>query len=329
MTHWPKSFRDITYRIFLLRRLILVCAALIWTGMVVAQWVHAGNPDWPAPRLWAWVLLLGLLGPAVMVVLFPAGWIDNLAMALTASVCLMIWPSIQIYFDQDTGILLLLLAFFGPLLLVCGFMGAICLMHDRWPMGQLRTNQELELPASADAVMAHEFPAPDRQSGRRWTGRATAEGFFPVYFGFIFPDPVDWTIPDAPDNRAGPGDPDAYARVIERGPYHQVTQYLMCKTGSGETTGGSLVAHHEVIPIDGTCCRFRCQEVHDVWDFVTWVAAWLNDQSRDYVVELADDLRGVQTVAVRALPQITPIGLLAKAMTRWSLATPGADPDRF
>ncbi len=322
MTHWPKSLRDIAYRAFLLRRLILVCAALIWTGLAVSYWVY--GPSWTAQETQnaVWVCLFGLLGPAILAVLFPSAWIDVLAMSAATALSLIIAPSVLASYAHLPAAGVWALMILATLGMTCLIVWLICKMHGVFPMGELRTYSNHVLSASADSVMNWEFAAPLQKSGLRRTGPVDADGRFPIYYGFLFPDPEDFTISpetNVPDDQTTP---DALACILEKGPRHQVTQYMRLKTGTSVGFEGTLVALQTVEPIDADRCRYICEEVHDVWDFVTWAAAWLNDQSRDYYRELDDALAGVPTTAVRHLPQITPLVLLARWITKLGLDDP-------
>ncbi len=86
MTHLPKTMKDVTYRLFLLRRLTLVCAALLWVGMLAGSVLSGGAMPWgAAPLAWG-IAALALV--ALHNVLFPGGWIDIVTGSVTGSVVL-------------------------------------------------------------------------------------------------------------------------------------------------------------------------------------------------------------------------------------------------
>jgi len=325
MTHWPTSLRDVAYRLVLLRRLILTSTGLICAGLIGGSLLHQTGTLWDALNGALPVIALCLLTSASLAVLFPGAWIDHMSMASATAIGLLFWPGIEAVLMQSGGIAGILLL--GPLVFIlstCVFMWLISVAHGRISMGQQRLSSETILPAPAATVMAWEFPQPNQQSGRRKTGPADGNGVFPMTFGFVFPEQKGSTIPQAGADQAF--EPDCYLRIIERGKFHQITQYMMRECHGTQLTGASLVEYLEVEPLSAQACHYRSEEVHDTWDLVTWIAAWLNDQNRDYLRDMKDGILGIPTCAVRGLPQVTPMSLLAAAMTRYGLAPP-PDPD--
>ena len=325
MTHWPKTLTDVIYRLCLLRRLTLISAGIIIAGGLGAEWISAGAFGFG----WASVALAVLI-PAMLTVLFPAAWIDILAFALAmAATCLALssFPmTFAAYPQLRGGVVFVWLAV--PIVLTFALVWLIASLHGRWPLKQMQREFAVTLKAPADRAMDHEFLAPDQRSGERTTGPADETGVFPVYFNLRFPDPVDLTY-QAPGRPPSPSArPDAFARIIERGPTHQITQVIPSENalGTGQSRG-SLVVCETVTPVDQHSCRLHVHEVHDIYDLFTWVLEWLIDHTRDYMRDLSDTLAGRPTPAVRGLPQVTPMTLLARGCISWGLADPGTHSD--
>lgn len=316
MTHLPTTFRDVTYRMFLLRRLTLVCSALLWLGMGVASWISGGAMPWnDAPMAWG----LGALAlVALHNVTFPSGCLDILAGSLAGAAVLagshLFVGKFQLQPVLVTS--LMLLAWFALTLMTVSTLAGLAGLGRK--MRELQNEDRLPVPA--DALQQVMFIHPDQTRGQAWTGPVDAHGFFPVHFGYAFPDPDTFEMPDVPSAK-----PDCYVRIDHEGPDFQLTQWQIAGPGGEMTKHGSV--SHLTIRADGPdACVLTEIERHDAWDMMTMIAGWLNDHRRDYLRDKVDAARGSRTHAVRACPQVTALTLLARFFKRTEFKTPDGSP---
>ncbi|MBV2358851.1 hypothetical protein KUH32_03615 [Thalassococcus sp. CAU 1522] len=304
MTHWPLSWQHVRYRTWLLRRLTLVCAALLFAGVWIGQ-TWAGDPD--AGLLWPAVLCLLL--PALHNVLFPGGWVDALAFSASGALCAALWPMGL----AEVSLLGTVAVFFVGAVAGTFLIG---LLHGLIPLGRRITRRDEILDVSADRAAAAFLVFPDQDGPGGVTGPRDARGLIPVWMHTVFPDCDNgFALPDPADRRDGPAD--YHVCILDQGPLWQVQQVFL---PIGRFTTASMarsvtVSRVEIEPLPDGRCRYLLLEESDVFDLVTAVSWWLTDFHTDYMRARVDGAADRPTPAVSILPQVTLQTLLARALS--------------
>ncbi len=311
MTHWPQSSQDILYRLIRLRRLTAVCVALVILAAVAAGIIFGISPDPTMLAVWIVVLILHS-------VFFPAGWIDALALALTMALCYLLYPLVFGWTDasaQQIGAAILLI----PPVTFIFLMLAISLSHGRIAMGEIHRKDRMNIPLPAEAVAARLFHEAGADDFRRF-GEADQNGLIPVWVDFVFPDPdKGFVLPSEQDlqDRA----PDYFIRMLDEGPLHRIEQTVVpgrARDGAPLTS----VCETRVISTAPDTCQVVEDEVHNLWDMLTYVSGWLTDHNADHFHDLLGDMTGSTTPALKTLPQVTLMSMIAQAMASGELAPP-------
>ena len=309
MTHWPTHWRDISYRLFLLRRLTLVCAAMLMAGVVI------GQPGMAMPDLVA-ALLVCLALPAAHNTLFPGGWVDALAFSVAGGVCAALWS----VWLGDLTLVAQLAAFWVVSICVTGGIG---LLNGAFPLGDkvLDLRGQLNVPADrAAAVLPYR---PGSETTARKVGYPDRHGLLPVWMGARFADPeTGLALPSHAEKAAGPAD--YLVRGVDEGPLWQQPLHVLPQGpfSTPAMTGSSSPAMTELTPLTEFSCAYRSVEMVDSWDQLTRLAWWLTDAHRDYLREAEDIAAGRPTVAVRSLPQITLLVMVARAFAALDMGQP-------
>lgn len=316
VTHLPRCFRDVTYRLFLLHRLTLVCAALLWGGMGCASWISDAALPWDAAPL-AWGAgALALV--ALHNVLFPAGQADILSGSIAGAVTLPLQALARPLGHIEVQLALALLFWFvltlGVVRLIAATLGI-----GRKTRAQTRI---MDMPVAVSKLREVIFVRSDMQRGGEKFGAVGENGFFPVNFGLIFPDPQTFELPA---NGATQDKPDCFIHILGEDTFSQASQWVIAD-GAGQMTDRGTVVRYVLTPLGDDHCRLEVTERHDAMDYLTMVSGWLAQQERDYYRDRLDMALGRATPAVRRLPHVTLLMLIARFFVRSEFTAPDGRP---
>ncbi|MDQ2089764.1 hypothetical protein [Marimonas arenosa] len=325
-THWPRNLGDVAYRIGLLRRVILMCVYTVALGLVVGVAVHGGGLYFSS--LIGLVLVIGVTVAvsALHAVAFPSGTMDALALSITAAIWIICLPFLTPYFDGRSPLPGLVLVVLGPVLTWLAVAWLLVQLVQALPRGKKTIRISRTVPVSAEALGEHLLDQPNRRTATRRTGPVDRHGFFPVWYGFAHPNEA--TGFEASDDRVvWDRSPDIYVKLLEEGPLFQVSHAF--EAGKAGLNGGgarwSVVARTQIEPITDSRCRLTSEERYHGWEASTSVMAWLNDYERDQFREIVDAVNGVPSPAVRRLPQVTLMSVIASKIAQIADAPSGGE----
>lgn len=316
------TLTDIAYRLFRLRRLIVILAFLPMPAIAFAGalGVTTGLGHW---ALW----LVALLACAVR---FPHAWVDMTGFALAFSAVLLAAPlgaliGLGFVFGHMLGALGL---FFGGMMLT----NRLFLLEARpFPMKTLRYRARLRLPAGD--LRAATFLRPDAKVGFYRCGPADDEGVFEVVPEDLTPpDPFARRLNDYTDvievKLDDPGaeaearpatqpDHDAAAEdhpfemrfaacVMREEDWEQELLFMVSDDEAAEP-----VALRQAIRPKKRGALYEKSETNEALGWITGAGFWLNDVQGDYLTAAIDTQTGSVPKAIRTAPQGSPLSALA------------------
>lgn len=311
MSHF--SFRTVSYRLWRLRRLIVVAALPPLILMAVLGALELPHSLFgTAAGQGVMVAWLGLV--CLHVLRFPNGWMETLALSLTVCILVLsepVLPGLLFGPVLSWGEMALLgaaylLGGFAILmmmtLVVCGLVGGTT---DREVVNVVRRVVPLPRAALFDALAL----APDQHTGRKSTGPADEEGFFDVS--------IRHSCPDRQTFENAPFDVTFRAQVV---PSEDGTHQAVIREGNGQDMLVSVTslrltpaARGTLVEIAETCNRYNRMMI---------LGFWMQDMMEDYLTDVVDFLRDRPARSVRAASHDTLMTSVAGWMTRQGLATP-------
>ncbi|MBD3676891.1 MAG: hypothetical protein HUJ27_00630 [Rhodobacteraceae bacterium] len=319
---WP-GLRDITYRLWRLRRLIAVCTALplLVFGLMGQTGLSEIASDGRGLIITTAVLFFLVSAHAVI---FPNSNQETVAISLLLAVFALVAPIIS-----GSGLGWLIFVIFALWVLWSGQRRILSWQsstrnHRPVFKARVRTGRPIE---EARAW----FPLrPGHVRGAYTCGEADAEGRFPVWYelgqanwmealGITLPD-----LPGEPDEAAFAdlamrGDPAFYAKIEEDGPDYQRTRIL-----EGEDEVASVVEHR--FKARGNGCAVTESETAMSFPWGQSLFMWLADFQQDILCLHRDLLEGRQPVALREAHRHSLFTILTGLMFR-KLLFRGMNPE--
>lgn len=316
MTQLPNSLSAVLYRLILLRRLIAVCTLIVAFGILAAGWMTSGTSvlvQWQVmvPLLAGWATLI-----ALNAVIFPAGWIDALAFSMATALFLAISPMAGVFVslapvENQTlvAIWALMLGGFLYVWTVCGLTWLICTVLSLLPCGQMRNVMSCHVDVAPEDLRQQVFLRPETEFNNRRTGPADENGLIQVQLRHRMHTRSDMGIEELTSSY--------FACILARDSESQTTMSIL-PNGDGSANTSVAVEH---VTAEGTGSRYNLTEVHDVFDALAALSFWLTDYSRDHATALRAAAEGRPSLAIKGLPQVTLMSVMADLMMRSGLTS--------
>lgn len=309
-TPGPSRSRALAYRLFCHRRTLLVSVALVVAGALASVALMPPISLFGAPAALAALALVWLVLMAGLVLRYPGGWLDALTLSLTAALFLVPTPYLQLLLD-DSGKgdrhepIFALLLLFGPLAFIlawCGVTWAVTALGTGIHMGERKAAGSGFLPLPPEDARAALALRPDATVGRSVCGSVGWDGYFPVTFTAILPDPETFEpVETEMSYRARVLSSDESAHTLE-------TVAML----DGRETRSIHRERFEPAP-GGTVYSFEEQHTH--FNLLAALGYWFQDYGADYMRAQIDDALGRETPANCRLPQTTALAALARLFT--------------
>lgn len=272
--------RDVAYRLWRLRRLIVVTALLPLPGVLFAELVGFGLTFSGGG---GFVLALWVVATLALAIWFPNGWTDNLNFALTLLAMTFLSPIAPIIgIDGTLGVLV------GLAVLLAGWLFLslnLPIWLDEQRLGQKTQTFRASVPVDPETLADTLFLRPNAQTGLYACGPANQEGLFEVRSIGI------QGVNDVLENE--PQEISFLARVVKRDRGGQITQFFTTEPPLTSSTTD------ETITAQKSGSLYVKEEIHDHF---TWFAAlgfWLTDFERDHFTATLDFIQGAPPRALK------------------------------
>ncbi len=311
--------QDALYRLITLRRLTALGVLTIALGVWGAQAISGAQPFGSGVNgpLMVFGICSGLLVWHNLI--YPSGWIEALALPIATSLSLVAYAAM---FASGGGTFLLI-ALCTAVVFCAGFLAAAGLLSASFgmiPKGEVQRVMQVHLDVSADAFAAWAFETPEATKGARRAGAMNAQGLIPVWLDICAPTEANGFVPTAPA-ASYHRTPDYYFRIMEDGPRYQIVQTIMPGVDhKGEPL--TSMTHFSVTETGPQSCFVTEREVHNLWNFHTYLLAWLQNDSADYYREIRDAIHGCDSPAIRVQSRDTLLAGLARYFVEQGLADP-------
>jgi hypothetical protein len=279
------DFRTVSYRLWRLRRLILVTALLPLPGVLLASLFGVGIGFGSGGGI---VLTLWLAALTALAVRFPNGWLDHFALGLPLAIVTLLSPVASILGVGPVGgvAMSLLIMFVGWL----GINSQLPMILNDIPMGTSKNAFHVRTKVPAKVLQEALFLRPGAQCGLHACGPADRDGVFEVRsFGYQLLDE---------GLRPTEGDIAFRAKVLESDGSTQITQFFVA--GAGE--GTSSTTYQEITP-KRKGCIYAKEEVHDHFSVLSAAGFWLNDVEADHFTATVDFVTEQPPRALKLMPQ--------------------------
>ena len=276
--------RLVAYRLWRLRRLIIVSALLPLPGILFASLFGFGlGFGGGGGALW----LLWILITFTLAIRFPNGWMDHFTLGLPLLLIIALSPIARIVGVGPIGGIPL-----GLLILGAGWLfasGALPAMLDDIPLGTRKNAFSARIAIPASTFREAVFLRPNGTHGLHACGPANAAGIFEVRA-------LGYRLPDCPGGDDLP-DITFYAKVVESDATSQVTQFFL-----DEGDGSAGTVYEEVTP-NQRGCHYAKEEVHDHFSALAAIGFWLNDAEADHLTAILDHIQDKPVRALKLMPQ--------------------------
>ena len=300
---------DLPYRLYALRRLIVVCVLVVGAGAIASFYVTPNRGPLTDPRnltmlLTAWALVI-----MANAIIFPAGWIDAVCASLSASAVAAASP---LFFNTLAGAskgataigagisTLTLILFWMAGWLVSNWV--FCTFGSRIPMGLRRHRMRYQSPMPPTATRNAISLSPNQSGALSVCGPTDATGIFPVRFVTTAPDPQSFDLVKTAH--------DYHARILHEDLETKEMEIFL------EIDATQSSAHiTEMFEPDGVGTLYSIDERHNHFNLVAAIGFWITDYGRDRIrgqIDLAQDL---PTPAISLIPQRTALTSIARLFT--------------
>lgn len=294
------NFRNITYRLMRLRRLILFSAVLPLPGIFLASLFGFGLGFGTGG---GFVWILWILTVLALAIRFPNAWFDHLGLGLTLGLITFFSPfGVALGLGPISGTLLILV------LLPAGWLALNNLLPgtlDNIPF----LDQTATFSTRADLIpgdLTDElFLKPDQRRGLFRCGPAGKDGIFEV-------ESLGFTAPEY-DCGAIESDTKFRAKIIESDTRCQVTKCYVTDADGHVTTS---TVYEEVTPSRSGSIYVK-QEEHEDFSVLAAAGLWLNDAEADHFTAALDTRRNAPVRALRLLPQETLLTWSGARLSEW------------
>jgi len=305
------TFRDVTYRLYRLRRLVIVAmlipmpfiALAIWTGVSVGWWLAA-----------VWIAFV-----LIHSVRFPNAWIDQLAMSIGLAILLILAPAFGfIGLGPIIGYPLAMIAWFVIWMSLIGQITRLDGVPFRREKFVLRRRSKLS-PAEMRAAF---FLRPNAQVGFHLCHEADENGVFMVEpqgistIGFQLGDDfaTDQTDDQSDSECAALSqdftpDFNFFATILESDETHQETVVLTNATD--DESEANVTSMIETITPAKNGAIYEKREYYDKFTLLAGLGFWLQDYNADHFTATIDHVSGKPARALRSAPKDSLLTLLA------------------
>ncbi len=302
----------ILYRLYRLRRLLVLCSLLPVIGLVSGATLSGS--DWMVNGMSPfWFLFATAAVLFLILVVYPASWIESLAMSLSMMTVLFIMPFLRtapgLMMRPDPSDRWFLLVFSMAVLWVALSLALVMVIcaFERVGMGQTRVKSVIATDLTPEQALNALVLRPETTLGARSSGPVGQDGFFDVTIRFVMPEPPDFEPVEQEHMYR--------ARIIQTDGNRQVTMCVLECEGRVSTS----VIEHKFHGGEGkTICEIT--EVQDHLTLAGWVGYWLNDFGGDYLVAEMDAYAKRPTLAICRQPQITLLSQLARLVGQDQIA---------
>ncbi len=296
--------RDALYRLWRLRRLILVTALLPLPGILFAGLFGFGLTFSGGGGV---ILFLWIAATVALALWFPNGWTDNLTFAMTLLAMTILSPIAPILgIDGVLGV------FIGIIVLLGGWLFlslTLPVWLDTQPFGQKTKIFRASAPVDPAKLQDALFLRPNAQCGLYACGAANQKGLFEV--SSIGIQGLSETLQNQPMEIA------FLARVIKREKNMQITQFF---TKEEPVTSSTT---REIITPTKSGAAYKKKEVHDHFSWYAALGFWLTDYERDHFTATLDFIQDEPPKALKLQSQDSLLFYLAH---RFAEKFPG-EPD--
>lgn len=311
------TYQDACYRLFRLRRVLLVGSLLPVAGLAIGAWISQ-TPWILAGLAPICVAAFSFLLLALMLVRFPNSPIEALALPLGMALTLVFVPLIDrqdqftylfimvpgLWIDAAVHMALAWMVLFFALVPALGLL-------DRLRAGQSTARSSVITDLPPEEAFAALTTQPNSRSDRSRSGPVDENGYFDVTVWYQGSDPETFK----PTRQSY----DYRMRILESEPLRQVASTVLDCEGVVTTS----VCEIRVTPTkNGSLCESR--EVQDHLSVLARINFWLTDYGADFLQGALDDAAGRDSHALCRQPQRSMLVCLACAMTR---SDPAADAD--
>lgn len=289
----PLSKRDVLYRLWRLRRLILVTVLLPLPGILLAGLFGFGLTLSGGGGA---VLVLWTMATVALALWFPNGWTDNLTLALTLAGMTILSPIAPILgIDGVLGVII------GFLVLCAGWL-ALSMTLPEWldgkSLGRIKQTFRRTVAADPEALRDALFLRPKARCGLYDCGPATKDGIFDV------------RLRGAGANAATGGQEiTCRARVLKRDKTAQVTQFFSAEDPAISSTT------QESIKAKDAGALYQKKDVHDHFSLFAALGFWLTDYEMDHFTATLDFVQGTPPRALMLQPDDGLLFFLGQRVT--------------
>jgi hypothetical protein len=286
--------RTVSYRLWRLRRLILVTVLLPLPGILIATLFGVGLRFGAGGGI---LLMLWFAAVCALSIRFPNGWIDHFALGLPFGIITLLSPVASLFgLGPVGGVAVALIVMFVGWLWINA---QLPLLLDEIPMGTSKNAFHVRTKVPAEVLREALFLRPGAQCGLHACGAAGPDGVFEVRsFGYQMLDE---------DFRPKDGDISFQAKVLERDATTQITQFFL----AGEDGGTSSTTYQEIKP-KRKGCIYAKEEVHDHFSLLAAAGFWLNDVEADHFTATLDFIAKEPPRALKLMPQDSLLTWLAQ-----------------
>ncbi len=293
------------YRIFRLRRLIVVSLALPFLGWFAGISLF-GSADLIAnPIIKAGVALACTTAILSLIMVYPRVWWDTICAATVLGLLLMFLPLLETlpaYMPRDQGVMAVLwtifIVVFGGIFLWLGlYMSMFVLIAI--PSRSIRDKSRVSVPLSADAAFEILKAKPDADDGFHATGPADADGFFTTSFEMNTFDPATY-LPTTEIMTTR-------TRIQEQGACFQLIMY-------GYDIEGDIRYDLQELRVEQRKGRSLCSTITQKSESNLFesIGFWIEDFGSDHLLSHLRQSQGLDSVCIRDLPYRSPINDLAR-----------------
>jgi hypothetical protein len=295
------QWRDVTYRIYRLRRLVAVCIVVMIIGAAVGIWLAGGNGALAGPLpIVATLAFFGALHVA-MALRWPNNPVGPLAYSIGVAVLLTAVIPLAAFVDANPEVFAPVIGasiVFGPFVWFLGapLIGFLLLWPmDFVPLRNLVMRKALQIDMTAEAAFDHFSLRPDRETSQAKNGPVGWDGFWEEQSARLAPDPKSSRLVATP----------VVVRIkeLESAPLSQSLLVLMpTPTPSGSVgTMRSIIIHLSAAPSDQGAVVSKITSI-DRTNLGGLVMDWLADTSGDVLTCELDHLQGNPPRALYLLP---------------------------
>ncbi len=288
------------YRIFRLRRLLIICMMLVLTGLAAGTWIAGFDGPLAQPAALVGLFVVFATALMAMTLRWPHDVGGTLTYAVGTGVILAMVIPFSIYMtatDDRQGLGIVLVVMFGPLIWLLGapLIGAAVLFPlDRIVRRNYTSTSQHYVPMPLDVARARFSFEPDKQSLLATTGPVGWDGFWEERSMGRAPDPNNGAIVDVTTITR--------VKELDEGDLSQSVMAVPQRAVDADPGSPTSFVIHITFSLDGTGTQMTRTTNMDRVSQGRLVTAWLGDKMADLVMAECDAHAGRPPRALVYLP---------------------------